>query len=192
MINGINNRLYLVCCVDCSYIYTETKTDMTKKESFLKSILDQISMLQKAYDYNNALPDYIFENLQPIGLPSHISGSTDEPIKVKEEGGGLEYGENKRLILKILAENGKAMLKSQIVHKFLDEVVMPEKMALNAVTNALSSLTIDKEIKGYKPAGLKFKGLFWTLSEWWITDLKSDKERLPMQYEPYSGKIKQF
>ena len=191
MINGRNNKIYLVCCVDSVYLYNQTNNNMTKKEAFLNSISEQINILQQAYNYNKALPDYIFETLQDISLPASIERNItkEEPVKVNEESGSLEYGENKRLVLKILNDKNKAMLKAEILKKFTEEVVMPEKLALNAVTNALAALNRDHEVKGYKPAGLKFKGLFWTLENWWITDFKTNKVSLPIQYEPYSGKL---
>ncbi|MEO9021060.1 MAG: hypothetical protein ABI237_07615 [Ginsengibacter sp.] len=167
---------------------------MNKKESFLNSILDQIKILQLAYDSNKNLPDYIFENMQDISLPTNVTKNigTEEPLKLKDDGETLEYGENKRLILKILRDNNKAMLKGEIVDKFLEVAKMPETMAINAVTNGLAAMSNDGEVIGYKPAGLKFRGKFWTLNEWWITDLKTNKKRLPLQYEPYSGKIGQL
>lgn len=183
MINGRNKKFYLVCCVDCSYLYSASINNMTKKETFLNSILDQIKVLQLAYDTNKNLPEYIFENMQGITLPANVEKNIETIEPAKEDGAALEYGLNKKTILKVLGDNKKAMLKADILDKFLDNVVMPQKMAINAVTNSLAALSQEETIKGYKPAGLKFKGKFWTLAEWW------ENGKLPIQYEPYSGKL---
>lgn len=186
MINVRNKKFYLVCCVDCSYLWSATINKMNRKETFLNSILDQIKVLQLAYDTNKNLPDYIFDNMQSISLPENVVKNIETVEPKKEDGAALEYGANKKWVLKILEDNNKAMLKADIVDKFLEHVVMPETMAMSTVTNSLAALSQEETIKGYKPAGLKFKGKFWTLGEWW------QDGKLPLQYEPYSGNLSEF
>jgi len=159
---------------------------MNKKETFLNSILDQIKVLQQAYDANKNLPEYIFENMQSISLPSNVANNIETIEPKKKDGLQLEYGENKKTVIKILEDNQRAMLKSDIINGYMDELIMPESMAINSVTNSLAALSKDGIIKGHKPAGLKFKGKFWTLAEWW------QDGKLPLQYEPYGGKLKQL
>jgi hypothetical protein len=186
MINGEIKKFYLVCCVDCSYLYSANVKNMNKKETFLNSILDQIKVLQQAYDANKNLPDYIFENIQSLKLPENVEKNVVVIDAKKQDGAALEYGENKKTVIRILEEKQRAMLKAEIVDEYMNDWVVPENMAINAVTNSLAALSQDGIIKGHKPAGLKFKGKFWTLSEWW------QDGKLPLQYEPYAGKLKQL
>jgi hypothetical protein len=59
--------------------------------------------------------------------------------------------------------------KSEIIERF--EGLYPDlagEKAVRTVTFAISGLQANtNQIKGYKPIGLRMKGNYWTLTEWW-------------------------
>jgi hypothetical protein len=171
---------------------------MTAKESFLNSLLNQIQTLQTAYEFNKSLPDSVFEGMIAVQQPSKnqtISKAIDKPsanvqrLPVYFGGGSMvnttnqqsEYGINKRTLIKILEDEGKAMVKWNIQSRFAELLGKSTEEVLNTVTNTLATLKEDGTIEGYKPEGLKFKGQFWGLSEWFVNGFIKE------QYSPFKN-----
>lgn len=94
-----------------------------------------------------------------------------------------DYGRNRKLIMRILMDEKKAMLKWDITKRFSEIVDKPIGDVTNVVTNALAGLTTDKAVRGYKPKGLKFKGLFWGLPSWF------DGDNILPDFAPNTGMI---
>lgn len=68
------------------------------------------------------------------------------------------------------------MLKQDILIKFEDRIGKRDQ--LQTLTNAISGLTVDGIIKGYKPEGAKFRGNYWGLITWFEGD------KIKMEHEP--------
>lgn len=184
---------------------------MTAKEQFLQKILLEIQKLQRAYDLNKDLPDYMFEstpviiskpidrvsaNVAPLNGPpgSQIAKYLDKvrvemadyelQKKLGKSVDTTQYGATKKLLLDILRERGKSMQKIEISEEFAERSGKTVAELANSITNGLAGLKEEGLVRGYKPAGLKFKGLFWALSEWFEGD------KIKLEHEPYSGKLK--
>ena len=169
---------------------------MTAKEIFRSRLKEQIDVLTLQYESSRLLPDSLFENLEanpiskPVDMPSaNVFKLYQPPPKtIPELPDGIvnisEYGVSKQLLLSIIRNNGKSIQKGDVIEIFAERSGKSTIEITNTVTNGLSSLKDEGLIIGYKPAGLKFKGLFWSLKEWW----KDDK--ILQQYEPYSEKLK--
>lgn len=151
---------------------------MSPKEIFLKKIQDQITVLEQAYSYNKQLPDLFFEGLA-IPTSSLVSIPEAQPIQqtplFEENKTDAEYGFYKKMVVKILKEKKVAMLKSQIVK---EATKITGKEETGSITNAITGLSTDGVVKGYKPEGIKVRGNYWTLSNWW------ENEQLQSEYEP--------
>lgn len=162
---------------------------MNAKEQFLKKLKDQIKVLQDAYEYNSSLPVSFFENLMgndtkpglPVSKPLlHPTVRPDKYIDVSE------YGANRRLIIDILRTEGVGMVKWNIASRFAELTGKRKEEIDHMITNGLSGLKHEGSVKAYKPAGLKFKGFFWTLSHWW------DGDNLKKDHRPFQGKVHQL
>ncbi|MGF2412236.1 hypothetical protein [Ferruginibacter sp.] len=176
---------------------------MTSKEAFLNRILEQIQTLQSAYEFNKGLPDSLFDSLPSASNsiqknilhnhPSLTSIQINKPsanvqrintIKspaASAYGQQQDYGINKRTLIQILHDEGKAMVKWNIQTRFAEMLGKTTDEVLNTVTNTIATLKEDGTIIGYKPQGLKFKGQFWGLSEWYENGIIKE------QYSPFKG-----
>lgn len=138
-----------------------------------------------AIAYNSKLPDSFFENLFDI-KESEITPiqncvelkSVPLHKKVQDDlSNNSDYGRNKRLIIEILQDEGKAILKSEIVSKFEAKTGLNNQKKV--VTNAIAALSGENSLMGYKPTGMKFRGNYWALATWMESDNKIKEE-----YEP--------
>lgn len=174
---------------------------MTAKEIFLSRIELQIKSLQDAYEYNKNLPDSLFENLVPVS--NAVDKPTANVTKTLIDNSVLnfqqlkyvskdfqqtlskeyEYGQNKKMLISILTDEGKAMVKWNITKKFAELSGKSVEEVTNTITNTLATLNSDRTIIGYKPEGLKFKGYFWGLSHWFKHGII-----LP-EYAPFKGQV---
>lgn len=163
---------------------------MNAKEIFIKRIEDQLKVLQDALEYNRSLPVSFFENLQ---LSPAVDAPTANAFKSLDKGSTVrpdkyidvsDYGANRRLIIEILKAEGVGMVKWNIAARFAELTGKSKEEVANMVTNGISGLNQEGSIVGYKPDGLKFKGFFWTLPQWW------ENQQLKAHHKPFQGMVK--
>jgi len=183
---------------------------MTAKTNFLARLQDEINAkekelktLKEVFASNSQLSEDFFTNFFPLSAKDNVDthrGPIKQEIPFIQEGidstigvgselmklaqkiqaKGDHYGQNRRTILQILKNQGKAMLKQEILEKF--EEVTGKKDQQNTVTNALAGLSFDKIVIGYKPTGAKFRGNYWALITWFEGG-KIKKEYEPGEYD---------
>lgn len=162
---------------------------MTAKERFLDRLALQISsarsqlkMLEDAYEFNKGLPDVIFtdETVAPLP-PIDLRPNTIKINELLAEEG--DYGRNKKLVRLILDTADKALLTKEIEKQFR-EMIGSNKDESKAVNNTLSALQKDGEVLTYKPSDFKIRGLFYTLSVWWVAG------NLMREYRPIAANYK--
>jgi len=151
---------------------------MNAKQIFIQRMEEHIQAMQDALERNKSVPDSLFENLPSISPQAAFNTANVAPKPKREE-----YGKNKKVVLEIFGEAKKALKKMDVATKFSEKTGRTMSDSVRTVTNALSSLHDEHLIRGYKPAGLKFKGQYWTLPEWWDNDV------IKLEYEPYGRRL---
>ena len=162
---------------------------MSNKQKYISIIRAKIAELQKAEDAISGLSDKVFDdvfgtsitnmvnevNKPLIAVPfkSEISNNATARLKATDN----EYGKNKKTVVDALHSFQRPLKKSEIVDFFEQNgYIDPTQI----VTNAIVALKADNKIKGYKPHGVKFRGLLWTLKKWWENgELKAEYDKLP-------------
>jgi hypothetical protein len=160
---------------------------MTPKQRFLQSITDEINALQRmisnlqsGYEAAKRMPDSVFESMgtQMNGNP------VDSPKEVRNfihdtEDAALDdtFGNRRKIVAQIIADNGRAMSKSEII-KELKRREPNIEFVESVVRNSLSALRSRKVVRHHKPPGVRMKGGLWSIADWW------DGDRLPVHYLP--------
>lgn len=158
---------------------------MSNKQKYIQVIDGKITQLQKAKDGIIAIPDNVFDDIfetvfadllkeveRPLILQEPIKYAPPPSSVVIPDG----HGKNKRTLIAALKSFNRPAQKSEIVKFFEDNGYTD---ATTIVTNSIVQLKDDGKIIGHKH-GLKFKGLLWSLREWWENgELKPEYAQFP-------------
>lgn len=162
---------------------------MSNKQKYISVIRAKIAELQKAEDAISGLPDKVFDDIfgssitnmvndvnKPLIANSVTSQVKNTATAIRLKASDEEYGKNKKTVLNALKSFGRPLTKSELVN-FFEQNGYTDPSQI--VTNAIVALKDDNKIKGYKPHGLRFRGLLWTLKEWWDNgELKAEYNKL--------------
>lgn len=166
---------------------------MNAKQRFLQSISERITALQKEvsdlqayYQSTSNLPDSFFETvIKPTNWQTVNSISKTLDNSNSLNGTSLQFGNFRKVVAQILADNGNAMLKTEII-KELERRVPDVQYAESIVRNSLSALRKRKVVRLHKPSGVAMKGGYWSLEQWW----NGDKLKVEHQPKPYDATIR--
>lgn len=161
---------------------------MSNKQKYIAVIDGKIAQLQKAKDGIVAIPDNVFDDIfetvfsdliKEVEKPFSLSKNDTPPVHpiIKDNAtSNNDYGKNKRTLIAAIRHHNRPTQKSELV-KFFEENGYSN--ASRVVTNAIVQLQEGGKIIGHKH-GLKFKGLLWSLREWWENgELKSEYAKFP-------------
>lgn len=137
--------------------------------------LEQITDEMYALMFSAGLPP----GISSVGITPVISVAPQSMVTVDVTTTTIdEWGGKKRIVLEILTAKGKVMLKEDIVKEV--ERLTGAKDQEAPVTNALTALRIEYKVRGEKIGGIKIRGKFWGLAEWYDA-----KGRLKNEFNPY-------
>ncbi len=163
---------------------------MSSRNETIKYIRAEAANLLLVADSLELLSDEMFDRLFPNGShPAIIQSNESQYSKYvvpasasSETTESLEgWGDKKRIVLEIISEKERALLKNQIVEEFEYRTMTTDQE--NTVTNALTALRVDGKIEGGKVKGIKFRGKYWGLPEWF------ENEELKEQFIPNHAKF---
>ena len=165
---------------------------MSNKQKYIEVIDGKIAQLRKAKEGILAIPESIFDDIvetvfsdlvkdieKPITINKPLPNSNYAATTIITSDNG--YGRNKQTVIEALLDFNRPVKKSELVRYFESKgYVDPTQV----ITNAIVALKNDGKIKGYKPNGVRFKGLLWTLKKWWENgELKPEYNKLPPSLE---------
>lgn len=159
---------------------------MSNKQKYIAVIDGKIAQLQKAKDGIVAIPDNVFDDIfetvfsdliKEVEKPLSLTKNDTVPPSIhKTTTNNTDYGKNKRTLIAAIRHHNRPTQKSELVKYFEDNGY---SNASRVVTNAIVQLQDGGKIIGSKH-GLKFKGLLWSLREWWEDgELKSEYAKFP-------------
>lgn len=165
---------------------------LQKMEELIKTSESELIALKEAYLQNKKLPDSFFQHLQSppeiSEIMVHAPKSENPPLLTGGEAVSVitnsDYGRNRKLVLQILKDEGKALLKGNIVSKF--EELTGETNTTGIITNALASLSTEGTVIGFKNEEVKVRGLYWGLKSWFDEKGKILENHKPAPYNKYA------
>jgi len=141
------------------------------KQALLHSLAQKIRKLQDGYDTIFNLPDDVFGEIEHV-LPKQHNDSEITSLKFDEK--SEEHGWIRNAVLNMILKANKPIRKLEIIEEI--NKLYPQLKGKRSVTYAITGLQQKKEIKPYKPNGIKVRGNFYTAIEWW------DGETLKKEY----------